>query len=146
MFCSLYLICETCKQLLGIMALKSANKYQIIWQCHNFRSILTDNFQHHPFLYRIKISAAETNDLLRLSNLPFISIFTILHDQASEKYLYFIKLCNTCSLTKFQGIPKFIPSSPCSPWLPFFSRGKIRTKYVRFLNIPGFHRVLIMPK
>ena len=31
-----------------IMVLKHANKYQIIWQCHNFKNILIDGFQHHP--------------------------------------------------------------------------------------------------
>ena len=31
--------------------LKTTNKYNIIWQCHNFKNILIDNFQHHPFLF-----------------------------------------------------------------------------------------------
>ena len=35
-----------------IMALKAANKYQIIRQCHNAKNILIDDFQHHPFLSR----------------------------------------------------------------------------------------------
>ena len=30
-----------------IMVLKPANKYQIIWYCHNFENILIDNFWHH---------------------------------------------------------------------------------------------------
>ena len=35
--------------------IKSANKYQIIGQCHNTKNILINDFQHHPFLYRAKV-------------------------------------------------------------------------------------------
>ena len=37
-----------------IMALKSANKYQIIWQCHNFKNTHWQ-IQHHSFLYQAKV-------------------------------------------------------------------------------------------
>ena len=30
-----------------IMVFKPANKYQIIWQCYNFKNILIDDFQQH---------------------------------------------------------------------------------------------------
>ena len=33
-----------------IMVLKPARMYQIIQQCHNFKNILINNFQHHLFL------------------------------------------------------------------------------------------------
>ena len=36
-----------------IKVLKSGNKYQIIWQCLNFKNILINNFQHHPFPYQV---------------------------------------------------------------------------------------------
>ena len=38
-----------------IMVLKPANKYQIIWHCHNLKNTLINNFQHHPFLYQAKV-------------------------------------------------------------------------------------------
>ena len=38
-----------------IMVLKPTNKYQDIQQCHNFRNILNNNFQGHPFLYIAKV-------------------------------------------------------------------------------------------
>ena len=38
-----------------IMVLKPGNKYQIMLQFHNFKNILIDDFQHHPFLYRAKV-------------------------------------------------------------------------------------------
>ena len=37
------------------MILKTANKYQIIWQCHNFKNILADDYQHNLFLYQAKV-------------------------------------------------------------------------------------------
>ena len=33
-----------------IMVLKPTNKNQIIWHCHNFKNILINDFQNHPFL------------------------------------------------------------------------------------------------
>ena len=39
-----------------IMILKPANKYQIIQRCHNFKNILIDNFQYHPFLYQTELT------------------------------------------------------------------------------------------
>ena len=39
-----------------IMVLKPANKYKIIWQCHNFENILIDDFLHHPIFYRANAS------------------------------------------------------------------------------------------
>ena len=38
-----------------IMVLKAANKYQIIWHCHNFKNILIADFQHHSFLCWAKV-------------------------------------------------------------------------------------------
>ena len=38
-----------------IMVLKPTNKYQDIQQCHNFRNILNNDFQGHPFLYIAKV-------------------------------------------------------------------------------------------
>ena len=38
-----------------IIVLKPANKYQIIWNCHNFKIIFMDNFHHHQFLYWAKV-------------------------------------------------------------------------------------------
>ena len=38
-----------------IMVLKPANKYQFIWQCHNFKITLMGNFERHPFLYQAKV-------------------------------------------------------------------------------------------
>ena len=38
-----------------IMVLKPANKYKIIWQCHNFENIFIDDLLHHPILYRAKV-------------------------------------------------------------------------------------------
>ena len=35
--------------------LKPANKYEIIWQCHNIKNILINDFQLHPFLYPVKV-------------------------------------------------------------------------------------------
>ena len=37
------------------MILKTANKYQIIWQCHNFKNILADDYQYNLFLYQAKV-------------------------------------------------------------------------------------------
>ena len=37
-----------------IMVLKPANKYPVIWQCLNFKSIIHNNFQYHSFLYGVK--------------------------------------------------------------------------------------------
>ena len=36
------------------MILKTANKYQIIWQCHNFKNILVDDYQHNLFFIKQK--------------------------------------------------------------------------------------------
>ena len=36
------------------MALKPANKYKIVWQCHNFKNIPIDDFKHHRLLYQTK--------------------------------------------------------------------------------------------
>ena len=32
-----------------------ANKYQDFWRCNNFKKILVNDFQHHPFLYQTNV-------------------------------------------------------------------------------------------
>ena len=55
---------------------------------------------------------AENDNLLRQDDSPFKSLFAIWIAQGPEKYL--IELWNSCSLTKFQGISKFMTSRPQS--------------------------------
>ena len=38
-----------------IVIVKPANKYQIVWQCHNFKNILISDFHHYQFLYQTKL-------------------------------------------------------------------------------------------
>ena len=38
-----------------IMVLKPTNNCQIISQCHNFKNIHINDFQHHSFLYRVEV-------------------------------------------------------------------------------------------
>ena len=54
------------------MVLKPVNDYQIIIQnYHNFKCILINDFQHHQFLYQVKVLSAsffcgvENNQLQR---------------------------------------------------------------------------------
>ena len=71
---------------------------KIIWQCHNFKKILNDDYQHHSFLSQAKsfvniiFYGAENNKLRRGDNQPFKHLFTIWFTLAAEKY--FLKLCN----------------------------------------------------
>ena len=51
-----------------IMVLKPTNKNQNIRQCHNFRSILIEDFQHHPFLYQVKESFIALFTELKMAN------------------------------------------------------------------------------
>ena len=56
-----------------IMASKLANTYQIIWQCHSFKSTLIHYFQYHPFLYKASFGSiifyrAKNNKLKRQDN------------------------------------------------------------------------------
>ena len=56
-----------------IMVFKPATKYQINWQCHNFKNTLLDDFQHHPFVCRAKVLeknfyGGENNKLQRRDN------------------------------------------------------------------------------
>ena len=51
------------------MVLKPANKYQIIWQCHNFKSILIDGFQHHPLRTNCKDKMIQHSNLHLLFDL-----------------------------------------------------------------------------
>ena len=37
------------------MFLKPAHESQIIRLCRNFKNVLIDDFQHHPFLYRANV-------------------------------------------------------------------------------------------
>ena len=97
---------------------KPANNYQIIWQCYNIRTGITDNifmsksFQTSLFMkLKMKNCLAAT---IHHSNLY------LLFDYLKHQKKYFKKLCNTCSLMKFQGISKFICSILWSPWLPYF--------------------------
>ena len=48
-----------------IIFLKSANKYQITLQCHNFKNILIDDFLYHLVLYRAKIFYGTGNNKLQ---------------------------------------------------------------------------------
>ena len=82
-----------------ITILKPANEYQINQQCHSFKSII---------FYK-----AENDKLLKQDDSPFKSLFTIWFALVWEKY--FIKLCNSFSLTKFQVIPKFMAPGPLHP-------------------------------
>ena len=56
------------------MILKPANKYQIIWQCHNFKHVFITNFHHHTFsltskrFVNITFCRAENNKLKRQDN------------------------------------------------------------------------------
>ena len=79
----------------NIMVLNPPNKYQIIWQCHNIQfpassiSLLSKIFVN--IFYRAR------NKLQRQDKYPFKYLFTTWF---TEKY--FLKLCSTCTLKKFQ--------------------------------------------
>ena len=38
-----------------IIVLKPVNNYQIIQQCHKFKNILINDFQHRSFFYQAKV-------------------------------------------------------------------------------------------
>ena len=48
--------------------LRPTNKNQIIWQCYNFWSIFIDDFQHHPFLYQVKVLSTALFTELKMAN------------------------------------------------------------------------------
>ena len=81
-----------------IMVLKPANKYQIIWYCHNFENILIDDFWHHSISLLSK--SFQISFLQIAKTRQFKDLFTTWFTRVSEKY--FIKLCCTCFLRKFQ--------------------------------------------
>ena len=108
-----------------IMVLKPANNYQIIWQCHDFKSILIYDLQAHLFLYQVKVLQTSLFTKLKMTSCKtrWFTIKIFIHHwftQAPEKLL--VKLCNACSLTKFQSISKFTTPSPRpSPFSYFFT-------------------------
>ena len=115
---------------------KSANKYQIIRQCQKYSyrrcpassiSLLSKSFVNITF-YK-----AENDKFLRQDDPSFKSLFTIWVAQKNEKY--FIKLYNSCSLMKFQGISKFMArrSRPLQTLMPFYIR--INTSGVKIMPI-----------
>ena len=69
-----------------IMVLNPANKYQIIWQCHNRKNITYD-FQYHQFFHGTNVSYVTERQLS-----------TISYSLASENY--FVKLYNRSTLMK----------------------------------------------
>ena len=56
---------------------------------------------------------AKNDKLIKQDDSPFKFLFTVWFAQGPEKY--FIKLLNSCSLTKFQVIPKFMAPGPLDP-------------------------------
>ena len=76
-----------------------------------FLSMMSSIISSKSFL-NITFYEAENDNLLRQDDSPFKSLFAIWIAQGPEKYL--IKLWNSCSLTKFQGISKFMTSRPQS--------------------------------
>ena len=60
-----------------IIVLKPANKYQIIWQCHSFRTILINDFFMSKYFVNITFYGTENDKLLSRDNSPFKSLFTI---------------------------------------------------------------------
>ena len=53
-----------------IMVLKPVNKYQIIWQCDSFRTILTDDFFMSKYFVNITFYGTENDKLLSRDNPP----------------------------------------------------------------------------
>ena len=89
---------------------------------------------------------AENDKLLRQDDASFKSLFTNWFAQGPEKY--FIKLCNSFSLTKFQVISKFTSPSPLGPHTFYIkiNTSKHLTQNIAVnynhktlhLNIPGY--------
>ena len=89
---------------------KPANKYQIIRQCHCFKSILFDDDQHHSFFIKLKFLQSWKWQITKTRWFTLqIYIFYLICLGVRK---VFHKLCKSCSLTKLQGVSQFTAPTP----------------------------------